>query len=287
MANELTTAETVEWEGLLARNARGKIEPGSASERRLRALTLAAEGKGRELLDAKEPVRAMTRQEAMAFYGIGQRCWYELSALGRNASDPVPWDNPELMPEWFARMRTTGGRKHPPPGKILLRADEARLGKARGSQAADPSPVASAPAPAAPAVPLILGEAATTDQILDRYMRIAAALGARYEEAAAAGEIETARTFRAEMDTVTDRIRQWSINAPKLREAEQWVRPDQFAATVRDFAVRLWRLLREQLTQGLPDDLQAHVNAALDRFAADLPALVPSELLQPCPPVAK
>jgi hypothetical protein len=274
MASALTTSETVEWEGLLARNTRGKVEPGSPEARRLQALTEAATG-NRALLDAKEPSRAMTREEAMEFYGIKRRCYYELMELGRRAADPVPWGEPAAMTDWFARMSVLG-RKHAPPGLITRRAEEARLGLSR------PAPEAPAATPPA-AEPMVLGDAATTDEIMVRYQRIAGALGRKYEEAAAAGNLELARTYRAEMDTVTDRIRQWAMNAAKLREAQQWVRPSDFAATVRDCALRLWKILRVEIQRDLPP---AAVDAALDRLVSQLPELLPNELracLAPAP----
>ncbi len=118
-----------------------------------------------------------------------------------------------------------------------------------------------------------LGDAATTDEILSRYLRIARALGTRYEEAAAAGNLEKARQLRAEMDTVTERARQWSINAPKIREAEGWVQPAVFQATVRQFFTRFWDLVKRELLARNPDALPA-----LESVQSSLPTILPSEL---------
>lgn len=264
--NKLTMTEVVEWEGLCARNRKGLVVPGSVEARRLEGLTRGATG-DRSLLDAPEVVAEMGRDEAMQFYGIGRWLWYEMEKMGRESRDPVPWGNAAAMPAWFSRMRAAGLRKHSVlPGKVQLRADEARLGAMR-----EPAPVkpdaAPEPEPEGPQEHLHLGEAASADEILNRYLRIAAALGKKYEEAAAAGEMQRARDFRAEMDTVTDRARQWALNAPKLREAEGWVRPDVFAQTARQFFERFWRVVKLGLRAG----------KSVDELQNELPSLLPAE----------
>lgn len=269
----LTPIEMVEYEGLAARNRKGLIVPGSDAARRLAALAKGASGE-RDELDARVAVASMGREQAMAFYSIKRRAYYEMEALGREVNDSPPWGEPLALEGWFAKIRAAGLRKHSGyPGEIQRRIEEARISVLRAPKSVISDEAPELPeAPAAPD-PLVLDAPASTDEILTRYLRIAAALGKKFELAAAAGDLDKARTWRAEMDVVTDRARQWSLNAPKMREAEAWVRPDVFAGTARAFFDKFWQLIRREITARIGPES----TAVIEEIQRALPDILPPE----------
>jgi len=217
----------------------------------------------------------MGREQAMKFYGLKRRAYYELEALGREVNEAPPWAEPVALEAWFAKIRAAGLRKHSGyPGDIQRRIEEARISALRApTPDAAPESTAAPESPAAAPDPLVLDAPASTDEILTRYLRIAAALGKKFELAAAVGDLDKARTWRAEMDVVTDRARQWSLNAPKMREAEAWVRPDVFAGTARAFFEKFWQLIRREITARIGPE----ATAVIEAIQRALPDILPPE----------
>lgn len=266
----LSAAEAAELLALESRARKGMLKEDSPHFQRYLALVQKRED-GTER-PAAEPVqvRFATDEAAAEYYGFKWRAWMGLKALGKEMGDPLPVDHPEQMPGWFDRARSCGRRKHRTPDSVLARARE-ELDKST----ADAPPAEDDVKPVME--PLVLGDEATTEGILEQYRRLSKALSGTLEKQVAGGLTAEARGTLSAMNDVNEKIRQWSQSLKKIREGESYIHREAVSAGAAVFLAGLWRLLTRELTAAFPPADEPRVRERLAALERRLPQLLPAE----------
>lgn len=247
---------------------------------RFLALVGKEESGGALVMPERVSVKFPTEGAAAAFYGFSERGWQKLKAIARDLSDPLPVDTPAAMPGWFDRARSAGRRKHRTPESIMARAREGVVAKALAPQKAKPLPEE----PPQPDLALEMAGEAGNEDIVQRYRRASAALGAQWDRQIAAGQTFEARQTMAEQMVVDENIRQWEQSLKKIREGNDYLHRDTVIAGAGAFCVALWRLLTRELIASFPPAEEPRVRNMLARLEERMPQLLPAEFqLQEAP----
>lgn len=277
----LSAAEVAELEGLRAASKKGKLEAGTVVWERF--LFLVKKEAGEEVVESRV---AWGKEKVMEHYGVKERFYFEMRAMGATMLQEPPWEDPVALGQWFDLAKVRGLRAHGAPKQVKERIDAAVRGVVPAS-AVVAAPVGRGKGKVAeeaegqPGLPFVFdGAEANPEQVLSHLRQEVAGLQAAEREFLKEGKLAQAGAVSSKLALARADLHKWEMGAGKMRRGDEEFEAD-ISRKMGQFAVEWWQIVRRAVIAAFPVEQRETVEGCLNAAAGSLPPLLEEHFAMP------